>query len=190
MESEWEYGIIKDRYGNLKIGKYKYTKFNGQFIFHGIACRKIGFEEIAYCQGESRMGNQDYPINIPKETFDEVVNILKDAVNGIEKSLSIQPTENRRHAVNSKFIAKGTKFSYACSINNIADDGTEFYDSITIKEGDFPSLKYNSPALIRPEDYECSYIQDHIYESIMDKLEQTSSTLKITLEKEYKYRRM
>ena len=183
--SEDKYGIVRDRYGNFRIGKYnfRYQGRKPRFDMTGITTRKKGIEGITYIQWIEQMLPSDYPFEISKEVYDKILSIINNSVTDVLNTLSLQPIQEKSNKVNSKFFVKNSRLHYICSIKFIySTDNSESYDDITIGKAPYFNLKYNATSVVWQsslKDYDCCcYLSDSVYDLIMNKTLQTSELLK------------
>ena len=106
--NEDKYGIVRDRYGNFRIGKYnfRYQGRKPRFDMSGITTKKRGIEDISYIQWIEQMLPTDYPFEISKEVFEKINTIIKNNVAEVKNILSLQPEQQMNHQLNSKFFIK------------------------------------------------------------------------------------
>lgn len=191
--SEDKCGIVRDRYGNFRIGKYNFRYQGGKprFDFWGVITRKKGIEGYSYTQWLKDMDSEDYPFEISQEVYDKILNIINNSVDDVLNLLSLQPIQEKSNQLNSKFFVKNKRLHCVCSIKHIfSTDNSESYDDITIGKAPYFSLKYNATSVVWQsslKDYDCcSYLSDSVYDLIMDKTNQTTKLLKELLSTTYK----
>lgn len=179
-----KYGIVRDKYGNFRIGQYKFVYQSGRYFLdmRGVITRKGGIEDYAYGQWIEQMLPSDYPFEISEEVFYKINNIIRSNITEVENILSLQPKQERTHQPNSKFFLQTWGRYYVCSVKSISDiTDYEFCDEIMIEDGDFLRLKYSSTTLITDTDIDtdnCFYLSDSIYDYIKGKALQLSVLLK------------
>ena len=148
--NEDKYGIVRDRYGNFRIGKYnfRYQGRKPRFDMSGITTKKRGIEGISYIQWIEQMLPTDYPFEISKEVFEKINTIIKNNVAEVKNILSLQPEQQMSHQLNSKFFIKTDRFYFVHSITFISSmSGSESYDEIMIGENEFLTLDYTSTSI-------------------------------------------
>lgn len=182
--NEDKYGIVRDRYGNFRIGKYnfRYQGRKPRFDMSGITTKKRGIEGICYFQWIEQMLPTDYPFEISKEVFEKINTIIRNNVAEVKNILSLQPEQQMIHQLNSKFFIKTDRFYFVHSITFISSmSGSENCDEIIIGENEFLTLNYKSTSitpLFHIGKDECCYLSDSIYDYIKEKTFQTSALLK------------
>ncbi|MBP5687095.1 MAG: hypothetical protein J6X22_00435 [Muribaculaceae bacterium] len=182
--SKDKYGIVRDRYGNFHIGKYnfRYQGRKPRFDMYGITTKKKGIGVSSYSQWIEQMLPTDYPFEISEEVFNKINIIIRNNVAEVKNILSLQPEQEMRHQLNSKFFIKTDRFFFAHSITFISStSGSESYDEIRIGENEFLELNYVSTSLtplFHTNKGESFYLSDFVFDYIKEKTLQTSALLK------------
>ena len=182
--SEAKYGIVKDKYGNFLIGKYKFSSQSGRLTFgmSGIITRKRGIESISYGSTGERMLPSNYPFEINVEIFNKINGIIRNNITEIKNILSLQPKKEMSHQLNSKFFIQTDGFYYVYSIRHLSEgDGCDLYDEIRCGENDIHlELKYYyySTSDENITDENCYYLSDLVYDYIKGKTLQISDLIK------------
>lgn len=178
---ENKYGIVKDKYGNVRIGRYNFRYQSGRYFLdmRGITTKKGGFESLSYCQWLEDMLISDYPFEISEDIFNKINSIIRCNITEIENILSLQPEVEMPHQLNSKFFTKTDRFYDVHNIKLIGDTGCEFYDGVRIGVNDILELKYYStPPFWTSNEDTCFYLSDSVYDYIKGKALQISVLLK------------
>lgn len=181
---ENKYGIVKDRYGNFRIGKYNFRYQSGRYFLdmRGVTTKKGGVESLSYTQWADQMLPSDYPFEISEDIFNKINNIIRSDITEVKNILSLQPKRERSHLLHSKFVIQDYRFDYVCSISCISDiSDYEYFDEIRIGKDDYLELKYSSTSLKSGMDTNvdnCYHLSDPIYDYIKGKALQISVLLK------------
>lgn len=189
---EKRYGIVKNKYGNYCIGEYNFT-YQGnkpRFNMGGIICRKNGIEVRNYIQWVENMLPTDYPYEISKEVYDKITTIIRNNVAEVKNIISLQPTNEMSHQLNSKCFVKTDRFFYVGGIKSISSTPqNDYYDEVIIGEDEFLILKYSSTSLSLNSliaQGEGFALSDSIYDYIKDKAFQITKLLQNLCASNYK----